>query len=155
MRPPGVLDLDEAHSAVGDASLALETGPGLTSTSKGGESGVDWEKRHWHSRPAEGTEPSVLHNEWQKAGLGAVPEGAVCLSSSQILAYGKAAVRLERSASARHERSVFKRELFLSLFVFFWCSPSLYLFCFSLCFFCECSQVLWLDVVVLLQDWMN
>ena len=67
----------------------------------------------------------MLYNEWQHAGLGAIPEGAVCLSSSQILAYGKAAVRLERSATARNERSVFKRKGFIFFsFVFLFIAPS-------------------------------
>ena len=113
--------LPGSSTGAGIVGAYLDSGGG-----NGEESGEEWAGRHWHHRPATGTEPSVLHNEWEKAGLGKVPEGAVCLSASQILAFGKAAVRLEKNASALHERSVFKRKLFFlpfgfSLFVCFFC----------------------------------
>ena len=44
------------------------------------------------------------------AGLKEVPPGAVCLLSSQVLAYGQAAVRLERSQSRLESRSLARRE---------------------------------------------
>ena len=44
------------------------------------------------------------------AGLSDVPSGAICLSSSQVLAYGRAAVRLERSQSRGDERSLSRRK---------------------------------------------
>ena len=111
-------------------------------------------ERTQHSRPAEGLERSVLHNEWENvwlqclfswllfrwlfgvwegvgtgfrsygyvvwlflAGLKEVPPGAVCLSSSQVLAFGQAAVRLERSKSCLESRSLTRRK-FWCLFVF-------------------------------------
>ena len=101
------MNLDDSEDQAATNLVTSVMGTTFSSGATGG--GNEWEHRQWHFRPAEGTEPSVLHNEWAKAGLGAVPEGAICLSSSQILAYGKAAVRLERSAAERHERSVFKR----------------------------------------------
>ena len=47
------------------------------------------------------------------AGMTEVPTGAVCLSSRQILAYGKAAVRLERSQSRVEEKSLSRHKFFL------------------------------------------
>ena len=49
---------------------------------------------------------------WLKflAGLSDVPSGAVCLSASQVLAFGQAAVRLERRQHRDDERSLLKRE---------------------------------------------
>ena len=47
------------------------------------------------------------------AGMTEVPTGAVCLSSRQILAYGKAAVRLERSQSQVEEKSLSRHKFFL------------------------------------------
>ena len=44
------------------------------------------------------------------AGLSDVPSGAVCLSASQVLAFGQAAVRLERRHHRDDERSLLKRE---------------------------------------------
>ena len=43
------------------------------------------------------------------AGLADVPSGAVCLSASQVLAFGQAAVRLERSQNRENERSLSRR----------------------------------------------
>ena len=43
------------------------------------------------------------------AGLSDIPSGAVCLSASQLLAFGQAAVRLERSQKREDERSLSKR----------------------------------------------
>ena len=43
------------------------------------------------------------------AGLSDIPAGAVCLSSSQVLAFGQAAVRLERSQKREDDRSLSKR----------------------------------------------
>ena len=62
-----------------------------------------------HAWPAVGMEATVLHNEWEKAGLGAVPEGAVGLSATHILACRcviLAAVLLERNAAERETRSL-------------------------------------------------
>ena len=59
-----------------------------------------------HVRPAVGMEASILHNEWKKAGLGEVPDGPVCLTASEILAYGQAAVRMERNAADRETQSL-------------------------------------------------
>ena len=44
------------------------------------------------------------------AGLSDVPSGAVCLAASQVLAFGQAAVRLERRQHRDDERSLLKRE---------------------------------------------
>ena len=44
------------------------------------------------------------------AGLSDVSSGAVCLSASQVLAFGQAAVRLERRQHRDDERSLLKRE---------------------------------------------
>ena len=83
----------------------LDIGTSGEATERPGTStGKDIHKQH--SRPAVGMEASILHNEWEKAGLGEVPEGAVCLTASQILAYGQAAVRLERNAAERETRSL-------------------------------------------------
>ena len=43
------------------------------------------------------------------AGLKDVPEGAVCMSASQVLAFGQAAVRLERTQSRVEDRSLSRR----------------------------------------------
>ena len=44
------------------------------------------------------------------AGLSDIPSGAMCLSSSQVLAFGQAAVRLEQSQKREDERSFSKRQ---------------------------------------------
>ena len=49
------------------------------------------------------------------AGLTDVPSGAVCMSFSQVLAYGQAAVRL-RSLAQREERSLPRRK-YIEMFV--------------------------------------
>ena len=59
-----------------------------------------------HARPSVRMEESVLHNKWEKARLGDVPEGAVCLNATHILAYGQTAVPLERNAADRENRSL-------------------------------------------------
>ena len=70
------------------------------------------------------TIPLVLTTLYFAAGLSEVPTGAVCLSSSQVLAFGQAAVRLERSRDQRKEQTLTRRKslfvsvvsVFLSLF---------------------------------------
>ena len=44
-----------------------------------------------------------------------MPEGAVCLSASQVLAIGQAAVRLERTHSRAEGRSLSRRKLYMSV----------------------------------------
>ena len=44
------------------------------------------------------------------AGFSEVPAGAVCLSSSQVLAFGQAAVRLEKTQSRLESRSLTRRK---------------------------------------------
>ena len=44
-----------------------------------------------------------------------MPSGAVCLSSSQVFAFGQAAVRLERNRDQRKEQNLTRRK---SAFVF-------------------------------------
>ena len=75
----------------------------------------------------------VLTTLYFAAGLSEVPTGAVCLSSSQVLAFGQAAVRLERSRDQRKERTLTRRK---SLFVFV---VSVFLSLFGSCFFVACS----------------
>ena len=53
------------------------------------------------------------------AGLKDVPEGAVCLSASQVLAFGQAAVRLERTHSRAEGRSLSRRKLYMSVVCLF------------------------------------
>ena len=48
------------------------------------------------------------------AGLSEVPAGAVCLSSSQVLAFGQAAVRLEKTQSRMESHSLTRRKSLLS-----------------------------------------
>ena len=53
------------------------------------------------------------------AGLKDVPEGAVCLSASQVLAFGQAAVRLERTHSRAEGHSLSRRKLYMSVVCLF------------------------------------
>ena len=53
--------------------------------------------------------PASIRSECFSAGLSDFPSVAVCPSSSQVLAFGQAAVRLERSQNREDERSLSKR----------------------------------------------
>ena len=128
-------------------------------------------ERTSHTRPPTGLVRSVVYNEWAKSYqlvftvfhparsvscslARTIPfTGAACLSSSQVLAFGQAAVRLERSPDQLKEQNLTRRKssfvfvgsvLFsLSVYCVEWLVVGVLLFWFSLA---DRSFVFWFTV---------